>query len=844
MACTGVCKGWIKHATLINNCYPINPGETGPRSSELSYLVFYANSKPAKLTKCGVYLEKRVFTDVKKRRKQDTEVSLQIIKALLEACHNNLNLFSKNILKIITSSLSTSDIDLVACATSVFITFCGYYDGSTLGVDTEFTEIYESLIELFARYAITKESDINDERRYRFIGIHALQSALTSGALHTASAKVQLELIVPAILHNLIDDPGKLNALHKADNKNIVNSDTAKKSRRFSVNVTTISAEDITYLAYNCLKQLFQLNNPSYITYSLESSFNFLDNVTTWTSSNFTISLISVILSSLKQQCRHILVDYIIQQLEALPSNQSPTPKKVSLVKTLSFILTDDIPIVGLSILEILDCLLRLLLSSLKNTDGINDCENAADSNESDLLICQQLISCIGGLATHIYYANQVCDIIEYIIQQLHIHPEQTEFSQLGSSNSSIIEGVPLSELRKTLLKCLDIVVKNNKETEIRHSEITRCEVPVEVFHSSIDLCVDEDLDVRVTYAKVLAKFLDNGNMPRELKDSDPTQLTYFNKPAIYFLNSLHVSLYQYATLKNARPADHVALLSLLRALLIRFRTDQIIRGIPVVFKLQSDAKDEKLESFAQQRGLASVILLYFRDIASVLDIPKLHEYIDGVQSERMDKRQWSTYMNAISSENNINDTANILKSFDDEIYDENNSPLQPVDVWLDRKTIVSMLCQHKELMEIGGKDLEVRLMTEWKPDEGFESVKKEGYRIRSSRILENDKPRITVTPFLMSLEDSSGDLPKQSIKVENLKDALAVQVINDSSEHDTSVASDIESLNMVPINNVVKKKKSKTNHKKSDVNAFLHSLGTKNASSTTSLVNPPYQRS
>jgi hypothetical protein len=70
MPCTGVCQGWIKHATLINNCYPTSSEETRPKSSELSYLVFYAKSKPAKLTKCGVYLEKRVVTDIRKKRKQ------------------------------------------------------------------------------------------------------------------------------------------------------------------------------------------------------------------------------------------------------------------------------------------------------------------------------------------------------------------------------------------------------------------------------------------------------------------------------------------------------------------------------------------------------------------------------------------------------------------------------------------------------------------------------------------------------------------------------------------------------------------------------------------------------
>ncbi|CAJ0912043.1 20978_t:CDS:2 [Entrophospora sp. SA101] len=112
MTCTGVCHSWSKHATLINNCYPNGPNELNPKSSELSYLVFYASSKPAKLTKCGAHLEKRVASDVKKHKKQDTDVSLQIISKLLGSCKKDLNLFSKNVVKIIAASLSTKDIDL------------------------------------------------------------------------------------------------------------------------------------------------------------------------------------------------------------------------------------------------------------------------------------------------------------------------------------------------------------------------------------------------------------------------------------------------------------------------------------------------------------------------------------------------------------------------------------------------------------------------------------------------------------------------------------------------------------------------------------------------------------
>jgi len=91
------------------------------------------------------------------------------------------------------------------------------------------------------------------------------------------------------------------------------------------------------------------------------------------------------------------------------------------------------------------------------------------------------------------------------------------------------------------------------------------------------------------------------------------------------------LELYKYALLNSSKPADHLALLSILRSLLLRFRADQIIRGIPVVFKLQSEAKDEKLDGFARQRALASLIALYFYDIAQVLDIPELQQYIKRV---------------------------------------------------------------------------------------------------------------------------------------------------------------------------------------------------------------------
>ncbi|CAO3675593.1 unnamed protein product [Rhizopus stolonifer] len=128
-------SSYAKHATLINNCYPEKEGENKPRSSELSYLVFYASSRPVKLTKVGLYLEKKVERDASRGRKQNNHVTLDIMKALIQSCHRDLNLFSKYVAKIIEIVLETNDIELVDHACQVFVVFTEYHDGSTLGVD-------------------------------------------------------------------------------------------------------------------------------------------------------------------------------------------------------------------------------------------------------------------------------------------------------------------------------------------------------------------------------------------------------------------------------------------------------------------------------------------------------------------------------------------------------------------------------------------------------------------------------------------------------------------------------------------------------------------------------------
>ncbi|CAJ0916372.1 5441_t:CDS:10 [Entrophospora sp. SA101] len=742
---------WSKHATLINNCYPTAPDELNPKSNELSYLVFYANSKPAKLTKCGIHLEKRVASDVKKRKKQyvDIDVSLQIISKLLGACKKDLNLFSKNVVKIIADSLSTKDIELVARA-------CSVRKGKH-GVDSEFTTIYESLISDFANYATYEiESDVDLEKRYNFIGLHALQAAVTSDALYKAKSKHQFQQIIPALLKNLTDDEIGLEHLQKIEmEENNNNSDGHSKPNQFSINSTTISAEQNARLAYNCYKQVFKYANTSNINMSLNPTFAFLDDNNLWLPSSFGISLAFVVISSLQPVFRHTLVTKIIQELNSLINVAESLPKKFTLIEMLTSILTNKVNLVNYSIIEVLGCLLRHLLNSVKLRDQNLEVANL-NSDEKASVAETSLIK------------------------------KSAELEEMNAQRLFTCIGISISDSRKTLLKCLDTVLKKNNESKKLYPEYPRNEIQIETFQKTTGLCSDDDHEVRIAYAQIT---------------------TYFKQPSIHFLNSLHLSLYQFLLSQKSTPQDYITLSTILRALFNRFHVDQVICGVPVVFKLQV-SKEEKLENYTRQRALASIIVLYFYDIATGLKISELQDYIKK------------------------------------EISNKPNQLLQPVDIWLDHQIIVPLLCKHKELTDIGGKQLEENLMAEWNPEEGFERLKCEVSKIRSSRILGNEKPHFAITPPIFTHhEDSSGDLPKPTIKVENLRDALVVQqlVSNDASEHENSVVSDLESINY-SWNSVNGKKEKKTPQK--DTIAFLSSLSSIDTikSASARLINPPYE--
>ncbi|KAG5457698.1 MAG: hypothetical protein BJ554DRAFT_2221 [Olpidium bornovanus] len=193
---------YAKHARLINAVYPAPP-ETAPCSNELSYLIFYASSRPAKLTKVGAYLEKRCRKDVWYKRKVENQVTLHIIDGLMGACHKDLNLFSKQTIKIISSILDTNDLSLMSQAAHSFVRFSRYHNGSTLGVDAEFTASYEALVARFCDLCQQSSGDLQRDGMHRLIGLRAALGIVVSESLYGSEFAKQMSMLVPAILGNI-----------------------------------------------------------------------------------------------------------------------------------------------------------------------------------------------------------------------------------------------------------------------------------------------------------------------------------------------------------------------------------------------------------------------------------------------------------------------------------------------------------------------------------------------------------------------------------------------------------------------------------------------------------------
>ncbi|KAG0315231.1 plasma membrane localization protein [Dissophora globulifera] len=634
---------YVKHATLINNCYPSRPDEKGPKSSDLSYLVFYATSKPAKLTKVGNYIERRTVRDFRKKKLSDVHCSLEIIKTLIMSSKAHLNIFSKNIVSILDALLvDISDLDIVRHCQNVFSCFCGAHDGSTVGVDLEFRTVYDRVVTRFAGIAVLKGGD--NSNRYRMIGLRALESVVSSSALYACDTKAQLGLVLPTILDSLIDSKTGVSVALDASPEVI---STLRRSISIQVAVhpdNVVSDEDVTAEGIRCLRALFKTPNGGNIRLALGLSFTYLDEHAQWWPSTLAIGIIMAIVSVIIPQYRFMVVNEITARIDSVESTTLDLTlrlqKRATLISALEAILVSPVSLIGIPVLEVLHALLVALTKSLSAASSMVKEGESGRLLSLTSVIQDGLVKSIGGLATHIYYSNQVPHIISHIAGKL-------SFKLGVIPQPSTILDVPTVDYRAALLRCMLAVIKTSKDSGRQEASFHAAEISSDLLTPCLGLLMDDNAVIRTTFAQALITFLVTKDDER---DNAGSALMTSRIPStsgdLHFRVAAHQTLYRYALSANFSPKDLAVFYGILKALFDHFQDDEFIRVVPMLFSLQdwcqtAEGPQEDILLVTRKRAVAAAIVSYFQMAVATYSMAEPQEYLENIKRSRESELQW-----------------------------------------------------------------------------------------------------------------------------------------------------------------------------------------------------------
>ncbi|KAI0534133.1 hypothetical protein GGR58DRAFT_483816 [Xylaria digitata] len=684
-----------KHQVLVLKCYPRTTKgavDIKPNSSELSYLLFYATSRRSKIQKIGQFLEKKTASDVWRLRIGNVQVTLQILAALIEKSPKDLPLFAQNVLKILALILRSNDITMVEASLPTFETFCEHHDVSSLFADQAYLHQYEEVVHAYAACASTRVTPGKGTPtksvalRWRNAGLGAIKSIATSDALSSVSGR-QLGVVVPMILENLwTDDEDFLDVLlQRAEMEEKVDSNALLRRRTSVSTVRTaetggdtnpiaisgtsgdidkLAEEDTGVAAIQCLKQIFVIPNRAQLHGATSALLKFTRERICQKEvvvkprpgggrdGGWAIKIFDLITRWAPVQDRYAIMVTAMDALLRTPPSRENVDEQVVLAAIVGSLLRSDINLIGLSVIDVLLGLIQhmkrtlrhyatsrdgTLSSTSREDEPIPDSSEPISSQQHNLL--NRIQQCMGDLATHVYYADQISDMISAILSQLKPHPSAPETSittdkpsnPTGSAAASTgnvseeqfqLDSYFAKDLAKTtaLRAIRSILLIANPKTKLSGNiSLRRSKVPIQVWEGTQWLLRDPDGQVRKAYADAVITWLDRETTRADLTARDelgqdssrannrevlPTNTgrravssaSNRDKPArprrSYFLLLLHLAIYDTALQYIEFDTDVALLHILLTKLVTRLGVNAARFGLPMVFRLQEDIQE------------------------------------------------------------------------------------------------------------------------------------------------------------------------------------------------------------------------------------------------------------
>ncbi|KAK5656209.1 hypothetical protein OQA88_4970 [Cercophora sp. LCS_1] len=682
-----------KHQVLVLKCYPRTTKgavDVKPNSSELSYLLFYVQSRRTKIQKVGSFLEKKTASDVYRQRIGNVQVTLQILAALIEKAPKDLPLFAPCVLNILEQILKANDITMVESSIPTFETFCEHHDPTTLLADQAYLRQYQSVVQQYASLASTRayagkvEPSKPIALRWRNAGLEAIRSVASSDALSSVAGQ-QYDVAVPMILENLWTDNEEFLdvLLHRAELEDKVEGALVRRRTSIAtvqtvdtagephpnpialsgtaVDVDKLAEEDIGVLAMQCLKQIFSGSNRGQIHNAGAALLKFIEErvsqeeevvktTTNGKDSGWAIKIFLLVTRWAPVADRFSILLAALDALAKYPLTDETLRQHIVLAAMIGALLRSDINLIGLSVNDVLLAFISHIRGLVQMPGDPNSmrsdpplpgqpdprspttlqfAEKAEKSaaQRKDLLL--RLQECIGDLATHVYYADQISDMISTILRKLKPsrssstssstpQGERTENGAVATPGPEQLDSLfALTVAKIAALRAIKsiLLVANPRSKMSGNLGLSRNHVPIQVWDGTQWLLRDPDGLVRKAYADAVVTWLDRETTKEDAKARDDSARAALKNrdtgaaslarrvvssasakpakaPKSHFLQLLHLAIYDNAIQFVDYETDIVLLHVLLTKLVNQLGVNAARYGLAMIFRLQEDIQD------------------------------------------------------------------------------------------------------------------------------------------------------------------------------------------------------------------------------------------------------------
>ncbi|KAF2503021.1 hypothetical protein BU16DRAFT_498998 [Lophium mytilinum] len=729
-----------KHQVLVLKCYPKfqkNNTDVKPNSSELSYLLYYASTRRSKLQKVGDFLDKRATSDVWKGRLGNVQVTLEILKAIIEKCPRDLPLYAGSVLSILRTILRSNDITMVEESVPTFETFCAHQDPATLAADQEYIKQYEDTVRLYAEFA-SKEAVSHAKTpiswpvaiRFRKAGLEAIKGIASSESLGSETGR-QLAAILPAILLNIYSDNGEyLDQLVRREGEkgDLEREATLRRRQSISTVLTAdadegdpvaasgttedadkIAEEEVGVVALQAFRNIFKEVNRNQLRLATSVVLNFIasrvkphDHFKTHDNrpchnGSWPTTLFAMTCGWASVQDRFVILVGAMDTLVRSPIKEEDIERQLVLATIIDYLLSSQINFIGLSVMDVLIGLIShtLLLLQLgghgsnihphpQQADAVGSLKEKGPTSSGSLTgaVVMELVKmpsdyrlqllatlqkCMASLATHVYYTDQVADMLRAVLSRL----KPSSQSEIPTTAAAIEDPVgavdavansanlqektgyvdsffSFETARITALAAVKeiLIVANSKKPDGSSTSDNRRQVEVGVWEGTQWLIHDPNGQVRKAYADALLTWLnlelrkknlrvvqesraanaeikekENGisaNLAKRAVSNASHREKAVKRSQATFLTMLHLAIYENAHQYVDSEPDILLLHLLLTNLIERLGVNSVKSGLPMIMRLQEDI--QLVEVPESKIRLGSLVHGYFWALSMAFD--------------------------------------------------------------------------------------------------------------------------------------------------------------------------------------------------------------------------------